>query len=80
MKSRGAATKMPQLQRKPNLSDTDGFYEALIDAQRGLSEEQAEMLVAKLVLILANHVGEQGVLVEALQLARENTLAHTAAA
>jgi hypothetical protein len=71
---------MPQLQRKPNLSDTDGFYEALIDAQRGLSEEQAEMLVAKLVLILANHVGEQGVLVEALQLARENTLAHTAAA
>ena len=71
---------MPQLQRKPNLSDTDGFYEALIDSQRGLSEEQAEMLVAKLVLILANHVGEQGVLVEALQLARENTLAHTAAA
>lgn len=68
------------LQDKPNFSDTDGFYEALIDAQRGLSEEQAEMLLAKLVLILANHIGVQDVLVEALNLARANTLAQTTAA
>lgn len=71
---------MADLQRLPNLEDTDGFYEALIDAQRGLSEEQADMLLAKLVLILSNHVGAHEVLVAALNLARENTLAQTAAA
>jgi len=71
---------MADLQRLPNLEDTDGFYEALIDAQRGLSEEQADMLLAKLVLILSNHIGAHEVLVAALNLARENTLAQTAAA
>ncbi|WP_397532329.1 DUF2783 domain-containing protein [Roseateles sp.] len=71
---------MADLQRLPNLEDTDGFYEALIDAQRGLSEEQADMLLAKLALILSNHIGVQEVLVAALNLARENTLARTAAA
>ncbi|MBA4342536.1 MAG: hypothetical protein C0423_10340 [Methylibium sp.] len=71
---------MADLQRLPNLEDTDGFYEALIDAQRGLSEEQADMLLAKLVLILSNHIGAHEVLVTALNLARENTLAQTAAA
>lgn len=68
------------LQREPNFTDTDGFYEALIDAQRGLSEAQADMLLAKLVLILANHIGEQSVLDEALAMARDTTLAQTAAA
>lgn len=59
----------------PNIPDPDGFYEALIAAQRGLSDEQADMLQAKLVLILANHIGERAVLSEALALARANTLA-----
>ncbi|HLO94485.1 MAG TPA: DUF2783 domain-containing protein [Burkholderiaceae bacterium] len=60
--------------RTPNLPDPDGFYEQLIDAQRDLSDEQAELLLAKLVLILSNHVGDRQVLAEALQLARDNTL------
>lgn len=60
--------------RTPNIPDPDGFYEALIHAQRDLSEEQADMLLAKLVLILANHVGDRAVLAEALALARANTL------
>lgn len=59
----------------PNIADPDGFYEELIDAQRELSDEQADMLLAKLVLILANQVGDRGVLSEALQLARSSTLA-----
>lgn len=63
------------LNRQPNMPDPDGFYEQLIDAQRDLSDEQAEMLIAKLALILANHVGDRAVLAEALQLARQNTLA-----
>ncbi|MEO3712224.1 DUF2783 domain-containing protein [Roseateles flavus] len=60
--------------RTPNLPDPDGFYEQLIDAQRDLSDEQADLLLAKLVLILSNHIGDRHVLAEALQLARANTL------
>jgi hypothetical protein len=37
------------------------------------------MLTTKLVLILANHVGEREVLREAIALARANTLAHSTA-
>lgn len=60
--------------RTPNIPDVDRFYAELIDAQRGLSDEEAEMLTTKLVLILANHVGDRAVLSEALALARDNTL------
>ena len=60
--------------RKPNIPDPDGFYEQLISAQRDLGDEQADLLLAKLVLILANHIGDRAVLAEALELARTNTL------
>ena len=62
------------LNRQPNIPDPDGFYEELIASQRELSDEQADMLLAKLVLILANQVGDREVLREALALARDNTL------
>ena len=61
--------------RTPHIADADGFYEALIEGQRGLTDEQADLMIAKLVLILANHVGERDVLDEAIALARDNTLA-----
>ena len=57
--------------RTPNIGQTDAFYQALIDAQRDMSEEQANMFSAKLVLILANHIGDIAVLREAMQIARE---------
>lgn len=50
----------------PNLEDTDGFYEALIQAHEGLSKEESDAMNARLILILANHIGEQAVLTEAL--------------
>jgi hypothetical protein len=68
------------LNREPNLADPDGFYEDLINAQRDLSDDQADLLLAKLVLILANHVGDRDVLREAFALARENTLKTAAGA
>jgi hypothetical protein len=58
------------LNRQPNLVDPDGFYEELIERQRGLDDEQADAMTARLVLILANHIGDRAVLSEALQLAR----------
>ena len=64
------------LNRQPNIADPDDFYRELIDSQRGLSDAQAEMLTTKLVLILANHVGDREVLREAFALARDNPLAH----
>jgi len=60
------------LNRQPNLIDPDGFYEELIESQRGLSDEQAELMNSKLVLILSNHIGDRAVLTEALQLARND--------
>ena len=50
----------------------DDFYEALIDTHRDLSDEQSAMVNAKLVLLLANHVGDISVLREAMQIARND--------
>jgi len=58
------------LNSTPNLAAPDDFYEALIEAHRGLSEAQSEMLNARLILLLANHVGDMNVLREALEAAR----------
>ncbi|HEU4459558.1 MAG TPA: DUF2783 domain-containing protein [Methylibium sp.] len=54
----------------PNLTAPDDFYEALIDAHRGLSADASRALDARLVLLLANHVGDLAVLREALVAAR----------
>ena len=48
----------------------DDFYEALIDTHRDLSDEQSALVNAELILLLANHVGDMGLLREAMQLAR----------
>jgi hypothetical protein len=66
------------LNRQPNIADPDVFYADLINAQRELGDDQADMMLAKLVLILANHVGDRAVLAEAIALARDNTLAAAA--
>jgi len=54
----------------PHFDAADDFYEALIDAHRDLSVEESHALNARLVLILANHVGAADVLVQALAVAR----------
>jgi predicted LPLAT superfamily acyltransferase len=53
-----------------NLESPDDFYEALIAAHDGLDEAQSHALDARLVLLLANHVGSLEVLREALAAAR----------
>ena len=57
----------------PNIPDPDGFYEELINSQRELSDEQVELMNAKLILVLANQVGDRATLSEALALARPKT-------
>ena len=58
----------------PNFSAADDFYEALIDAHRELETAQSHELNAKLVLLLANHIGADAVLREALAAARASVL------
>lgn len=58
------------LNHTPNLHDADGFYAAYVAAHHGLSDRSSELLNARLVLILANHIGDRAVLDEALRLAR----------
>ena len=57
----------------------DDFYESLIDAHRDLPTAQSHELNAKLVLLLANHIGDAAALGQALALARSSVLAAPAA-
>jgi Protein of unknown function (DUF2783) len=59
-----------KLDTEPNIASPDDFYEALIDLHRGLSDEQSALVNAKLVLLLANHIGDAEALREAMALAR----------
>ncbi len=54
----------------PHLDAPDDFYEALIDTHRGLDAPASHALNARLVLLLANHIGAHNVLLQALQAAR----------
>jgi Protein of unknown function (DUF2783) len=51
-------------------SDADGFYESLLDAHQGLSPAQSEALNARLILLLANQIGDADVLAECIAAAR----------
>lgn len=61
---------MPALHVDSRFPDPDRAYRSLIEAHRGLSDEESAALNTRLVLILANHVGDHEVLQEALALAR----------
>ena len=52
-----------------NLQDADTFYEQLMDAHAGLSREQSQLLNARLILLLANQVGDAKLLRECIEAA-----------
>lgn len=54
-----------------NLAAPDDFYEALVELHRDLTPEQSRLVNAKLILLLANHIGDQVVLRQAMAKARE---------
>lgn len=55
---------------KPNLSKPDETYARLIASHQGLSEADSHAMNARLILILMNHIGDDAVLAEAVQLAQ----------
>jgi len=54
------------LKRNLNLAWPDEIYNAIVDAHKGLDDEQARAFDARLILLLANHVGDEAVIREAL--------------
>ena len=63
------------LNTEPNLASPDDFYEELIDLHRDLTGEQSALVNAKLILLLANHIGEIAVLRAAIAAARADIAA-----
>ena len=61
---------MAELNLSPNLTEPDEFYAALIESHNGLSEEQSMAQNARLILLLANHIGDCDTLKQAITLAR----------
>ena len=59
------------MKQTPHFQDADAFYEQLLDAHQGLSREASEALNARLILLLANQIGDISLLREALKLARQ---------
>ena len=58
---------MSTLNTEPNMKNFDAFYEALIDTHRNLSPAKSHEVNAKLLLLLANHIGDLDVLKDAMQ-------------
>ncbi len=69
---------MSRLELNPNFTDPDAFYAALTEAHRDRSEAESERINTRLILLLANHVGDQQVLEEALAIAGQATTPTTA--
>ncbi|MBS0561409.1 MAG: DUF2783 domain-containing protein [Proteobacteria bacterium] len=70
---------MSKLVTDPNIGAPDDFYAALIDAHRGLPEADSHLLNARLILLLANHIGDLEVLRQAMALARAGVAGDKAA-
>ncbi|MGH8847424.1 MAG: DUF2783 domain-containing protein [Polaromonas sp.] len=58
-----------------NFQDADAFYESLLDAHSGLGREESELLNARLILIMANQIGDSRILKECLAAAHQGEAA-----
>ena len=63
-------TTIGALRRTLNLARPDDVYAAIIDAHKGLSDEQVRAFDARLILLLVNHIGDEPTIREALAAAR----------
>ena len=55
-------------------ADPDGLYQLLVEAHRDLTAEQSQLVNSKLVLLLANHIGDPAVVAAAIAAAREGVI------
>ena len=61
---------MAHLNTQPNIPEPDDFYAELIAAHDGLSKAESDAFNARLILLLANHIGDRETLTEALGAAK----------
>jgi hypothetical protein len=54
-----------------HFQDGDGFYDQLLEAHEGLTKEQSDLLNARLIIVLANQVGDARTLKECIEVARQ---------
>lgn len=66
---------MTMLNTQPNIAAPDEFYEELVGLHRDLSDAQSALVNAKLILLLANHIGDPQVLRDAMAAARDEVCA-----
>jgi hypothetical protein len=60
---------MSALNTQANIKGPDEFYAELLSGHEGLSKAESDALNARLILLLANHIGDRAVLSEALKAA-----------
>ncbi|MCY3590981.1 MAG: DUF2783 domain-containing protein [Acidobacteria bacterium] len=60
---------MTRLRTEPNIFDSDGFFQELLDLHRDCSKDESDALNISLILLLANHIGDREVLREAMKAA-----------
>ncbi len=60
---------MAKLNLSANIADADGFYAELLLAHEGLGKKESDALNARLILLLANHIGDRKILRKALSVA-----------
>ena len=66
---------MSTLNLRPNFTNADDFYESLLKAHDGLNKEESEALNARLIILLANHIGDFMILDQAITLAKGEGIA-----
>ena len=59
-----------RLRTEPRIEDPDDFYARLISLHEGLDSDQSQSLNSKLILLMANHIGNSQTLDELLAIAR----------
>lgn len=63
---------MSTLNTQTNLTQPDVFYQALVDLHRDMNDAQSRQINAKLILLLANHIGDMAVLQQAMHIAKQD--------
>ena len=63
MAESGLVTRLPD--------DPDGLYQLLVEAHRDLTAEQSRLVNSKLILLLANQIGDPAVIAAAIAAARK---------
>jgi len=61
---------MNTLNTKANIVNADDFYEKLLDLHQGKTKAESDAINARLILVLANHIGDAAILSQAMITAR----------